>query len=268
MFLTAVIDALEGREVVVLHVPGVFLQADIDELVHVRFTGEMVSMLLQIDSEMYKEYVVMEKGEQVMYMELLKALYSTLCAACLFWQKLSKQLIDVWGFTPNKYDDCVVNKTINGHQMTMVWCVDNLKVSHVDVEEVDKFILQMEEEFGADAPLSVSRGKTHDYLGISLDFCTKGEVQIDMEHYTDMMLQDAPKDMEGVSNTPAATHLFKINSEDPKMLGDKQKKISVHLVMQGLYQASEVGRTSVLQFRSCVASYTTLTRMITKSQPA
>ena len=106
VFLIAVIDALEGREVAVFDVTGAFMQADIDELVHVRFMGEMVSMLLQIDDEMYKDYVVMEKGEQVMHMELLKALYGTLRVAHLFWQKLSKQLIDVWGFTPNKYDDC------------------------------------------------------------------------------------------------------------------------------------------------------------------
>ena len=76
------------------------MQADIDELVHVRFTGEMVKMLLHIDKEMYKEYAVTERGEQVMYMELLKALYGTLRAASLFWQKLSKQLIDEWGFVP------------------------------------------------------------------------------------------------------------------------------------------------------------------------
>ena len=97
------------------------MQAEIDELVHVRFTGEMVNMLLQIDHEMYKDYIIMEKGEWVMYMELLKALYGTLRTARLFWQKLSKQLIDVWGFVPNKYDDCVVNMTIDGHQMTVVW---------------------------------------------------------------------------------------------------------------------------------------------------
>ena len=42
VFLTAVIDALENRDVAVLDVLGVFMQADIDELVHVRFTGEMV----------------------------------------------------------------------------------------------------------------------------------------------------------------------------------------------------------------------------------
>ena len=235
VFLTAVIDALENRDVAVLDVPGAFMQADIDELVHVRFTGEMVKMLLQIDKQMYSEYVMIEKGEQVMYMELLKALYGTLHAARLFWQKLSKQLIDMWGFDPNKYDDCVVNKMINGSQMTVVWHVDDLKVSHVDAKEVGKFILQMEEAFGKETPLSVSRGKTHEYLGMSLDFGNKGEVRINMEHYIDMMLQDAPSEMDGISSTPAAAHLFKTNMEDPKLLDDERKKIFVHLVMQGLY---------------------------------
>ena len=58
VFLTAVIDAMEGRNVVVLDVPGAFMQAEIDELVHVRFTGAMVTLLLEIDHEMYKDYVV------------------------------------------------------------------------------------------------------------------------------------------------------------------------------------------------------------------
>ena len=238
------IDALENRDVAVLDVPGAFMQADIDELVHVRFTGEMVKMLLQIDEQMYSEYVMMEKGEQVMYMELLKALYGTLHAARLFWQKLSKQLIDVWGFIPNKYDDCVVNKMINGNQMTVVWHVDDLKVSHVDAKEVGKFIHVMEEAFGKETPLSVSRGKTHDYLGMSLDFGNKGEVRISMEHYINMMLHDAPKEMDGISSTPAAAHLFKTNPEDPKLLRDEREKIFVHLVMHGLY-LSQQGRPDI-----------------------
>ena len=68
-----------------------------------------------------------------------------------------------------------------------------------------------------------------------MDFRNKGEVRIDMEHYIDMMLHNAPKEMDGVSNTPAAAHLFKTNPENPKLLGEVQKKIFVHLVMQGLY---------------------------------
>ena len=220
------------------------MQADIDELVHVRLTGEMVNMLLEIDEQMYSEYVVTERGKQVMYMELLKALYGTLRAARLFWQRLSKQLIDVWGFVPNKYDDCVVNKVINGSQMTVVWHMDDLKVSHVDPKEVGKFIHQMEEAFGKETPVSVSRGKKHEYLGMSLDFGHKGEVRINVEHYIDMMLHDAPKEMGGISSTPAAAHLFKTNMKDPKLLGDKQKKIFVHLVIQGLY-LSQRGRPDI-----------------------
>ena len=77
VFLTAMIDAMEDQNVAVLDVPGAFMQAEIDELVHVQFTGAMVNMLLQIDHEMYKDYVVMERGEWVMYVELLKALYRT-----------------------------------------------------------------------------------------------------------------------------------------------------------------------------------------------
>ena len=244
VFLTAVIDAMEGRNVVVLDVPGAFMQADIDELVHVKFTGAMVTLLLEIDYDMYKEYVVVEKGERVMYMELLKALYGTLRAARLFWQKLSKQLIDEWGFTPKKYDDCVVNKMINGKQMTVVWHVDDLKVSHVDASEVEKFVQRMEATFGQDTPLTVSRGQVHDYLGMTLDFRTKNEVQINMEHCIDMMLQDAPEEMKGIATTPAASHLFKVNEKDPHYLGTNQKKVFVHLVMQGLY-LSQRGRPDI-----------------------
>ena len=235
VFLTATIDVMEDRSVVVLDVPGTFMQAEIDELVHVCFTGAMVNMLLQINHEMYKDYIMTEKGEQVMYMELLKALYGTLHAAHLFWQKLSKQLVDVWGLVPNKYNDCVVNKMINGHQMTVVWHVDDFKVLHIDTKEVEKFVRQMEETFGEDTPLTVSHGQVHDYLGMTLDFHSKGEVHINMEHYINMMMQDVPKEMEGTSSMPAASHLFKVNLKDPQLLGTEQKRIFIHLVMQGLY---------------------------------
>ena len=63
MFLTTIIDALENRNVTVLDVPGAFMQAEIDELVHVQLTDAIFSMLLQIDYEMYKDYVMIERGE-------------------------------------------------------------------------------------------------------------------------------------------------------------------------------------------------------------
>ena len=148
MFLTAVVDAWENRKVAVLDVPVAFMQVGMDELVHVRFQGEMVDKLLDIDHDLYASYVTVEKGERVMYVELLKALYGTLWAARLFWEKLQAKLVNDWGFTPNWYDSCVVNKKVDGKQLTMAWHVDDLKVSHKKEEVLDEFIGMMKKEFG------------------------------------------------------------------------------------------------------------------------
>ena len=51
-----------------------------------------------------------------MYIELLKAAK----AARLFWEQLTKHLVDDWGFSINQYDQCVANKMVNGHQCTIV----------------------------------------------------------------------------------------------------------------------------------------------------
>ena len=78
VFLTAVMDKWENCKVVIFDVPRAFMKVDMDELAHVHFHGEMVMKLLEIDEEMYHPFMVDEKGEQVMYIELLKALYGTL----------------------------------------------------------------------------------------------------------------------------------------------------------------------------------------------
>jgi hypothetical protein len=88
LFLTMVINALEGRDVAILDVPGAFMQADMDELVHVCFTGKMVDLLMEINQNMYGPCIVKEGKETVMYVELLKALYSTAVQATrLFGRK-------------------------------------------------------------------------------------------------------------------------------------------------------------------------------------
>ena len=235
MFLTEVVDAWENRKVAVLDVPGAFMQVDMDELVHVWFEGEMVDKLLEIDEDLYASYVTEEKGKKVMYVELLKVLYGTLRAARLFWEKLQTKLVNDWGFTPNRYNSCVVNKKVNGKQLTVAWHVDDLKVSHEDENALDEFIDMMEEEFGQETPLTIARGPIHEYLGTTLDFTEKGRVVVKMSNYIKNMLKDAPASMDGHAATPAATHLFKINTDNPKLLCKEQRELFIHLVMQGLY---------------------------------
>ena len=234
IFLMMVIDALENRDVAIVDIPGAFMQVDLDdEEVIIRLTGKMVELLLEIDPEMYEPYLTYERGEPVLYLELLKALYGTIRAAHLFWEKLSKQLIE-WGFMPNPYDPCVMNKIIDGKQLTVTWHVDDLKISHVLSTVVDSFIEDLEREFGKETPLSKSRGKIHDYLGMTLDFSRLGEVMVKMVDYINMVLSHAPDDMDGTTATPVANHLFKVAS-DPELLDGEQRDLFVHLTMQLLY---------------------------------
>ena len=59
-------------------------------------------------------------------------------SALAFYKLLRKKLEDD-GFVVNPYDPCVAIKEVNGSQMTVTWHVDDLKVSHVNEAEVEKF---------------------------------------------------------------------------------------------------------------------------------
>jgi Reverse transcriptase (RNA-dependent DNA polymerase) len=154
-----------------------------NELVHMCIDGNMAQILHDIAQDTYGPYVTRtNKRQPILYVHLEKALYGTLQAALLFWEKLSALLVS-WGFELNPYDTCVANKHINGSICTILWHVDDLKISHVDPAVVDEIIAQLSDEFGCVAPLSVHRGKQHDYLGMQLDFSTPSKIRITMIDY-------------------------------------------------------------------------------------
>jgi hypothetical protein len=234
LLLSCMIDSLEGRDVATCDIPGAFMQADIDEEVHVKFDGELVDLLVQVDQSLAK-YVTMERGKKVLYTRLNKALYGTVQASLLFWKRLSTFLIDVHGFERNPYDWCVVNKTINGKQCTIVWYVDDLKLSHVDASVVDQIVALLNAEFGKNMDLTIRRGKIHDYFGIQFDFSTKGKVAMTMHDYITELIKECPDDlMKGPSTTPAAAHLFSINPACAK-LDDESAILYHHLTAKLLY---------------------------------
>jgi hypothetical protein len=67
----------------------------------------------------------MKRMGRNMYAKLTKAVYGTLLGAILFYEKLSKQLID-WGYKPNCYDRCTFSKMIDGNQVTIQFHADDL----------------------------------------------------------------------------------------------------------------------------------------------
>ena len=216
VFITAVVDAVERRHVIVADIPGAFMHSDMDPNVHMRVEGLMAELLLEVDPDMYTKYLVYEHNKPVIYVEMLKALYGTLRAARLFWIKLSG-VLKSWGYTINPYDSCVANKVINGKQCTVTWHIDDLKISHVDQKVVEAFVADLQAEFGSLGDISVSRGKRHDYLGMFLDYSEDGVLQVDMRPYIKTILDGMPSSFKGRAQTPAANHLYHVNEHATKL---------------------------------------------------
>ena len=123
---------------------------------------------------------------------------------------------------------------INGKQCTIIWYVDDLKISHIDPKVVNNIIKRLEEKFGQESPLVTLQGKTVEYLGMCIDYTVKGKVKISMYDYIDKMLAELPSDMNGVSTTPAALHLFNVDDSAEK-LDEDNAQLFHHLVTKLLY---------------------------------
>ena len=132
VFLVLTIAAKEVRDVMVMDIPGAFLQTELkDECVHVRFTGRMAELLVMIDPKLYRPHIITEKSKPVLYAELKRALYGMLQSALRFWEQVLEDLTKL-GFEVNPYDWCVANRVINGSQQTVGWHVDDFLVTHRD----------------------------------------------------------------------------------------------------------------------------------------
>ena len=69
------------------------------------------------------------------------------------------------GYTDaNPYDECVVNKTVKGAISTVLWHVDDLKLSHVDGDVNEDLLRRLSEWYGKETSLSVTRWDIHEYL--------------------------------------------------------------------------------------------------------
>ena len=60
-------------------------------------------------------------------------------ASLLYYEKFTKSLASE-GFKMNPYDPCVWNKIINGKQCTILFHVDDCKISHVESKVLDDTI--------------------------------------------------------------------------------------------------------------------------------
>ena len=175
-----------------------------------------------------------KNGKQVLYVELQKALYGTLQAALLFWKDLTTFLTKELGFIINPYDSCVMNKMIDGKQCTIIWHVDDLKLSHIKQSVLDDIANKLNLKYGQVLPLVIHHGKVHDYLGMTIDYSEDGKVKFMMCNCIDRVLSGAPPEMDGVAITPSTSNLFTI-CKDAEKLDDVRAEVYHHISAQLLY---------------------------------
>ena len=88
VLLTSTIDAKEGRDVAITDIPNAFVTTRIEkkDIVTVRLRGKLAELMVATAPEIYKKYVSVKlKGELVLYVEALNALYGIMKAALHAW---------------------------------------------------------------------------------------------------------------------------------------------------------------------------------------
>jgi hypothetical protein len=225
-----------------------------DYRVIVRLRGRIVDILCEIASETYLPFVTAnKKGERILIVQCMNALYGTMVASLLYYKKFVRGLKQE-GFRLNPYDACVANKRVDGKVLTILFHVDDCKISHKSSKVVDDAIEWLRAEYevifeDGTGGMKVRRGKVHDYVGMRIDYSTKGEVHLTMPKHLDDLLATFENSRTKVEKgfvevtkvtrsrsqrTPAPTDIFVVNEECEKL--DKEGQEIFHcLVAKMIY---------------------------------
>ena len=126
-----------------LDIPNAFMQIDISDnnskKIIIKIRDSLVDILLEIDKEKHRDFMIYCGKDKLLYVKMLKALWSILTASILYYKKFRKD-IEAIEHEANPYDMHVDNKIISSKQYTLAWHVDDVKTSNVNPEANTRFI--------------------------------------------------------------------------------------------------------------------------------
>ena len=113
------------------------------------------------------------------------------------------------GFIVNPYDMCVANKVIEGMQCTILWHVDDCKVSHPSKTVVCQVIVDLEEQYGK---MTVKHGREQTFIGMDITFLQNGEVKFYMKGHVESAIDDSPEETSTPRTSLASDGVFTVSS--------------------------------------------------------
>jgi histone deacetylase 1/2 len=234
--MVVALAAKEHREVVVVDIAGAYLNAALkNKEIFMKLDPIQSKLLVKLEPK-YKEYV---GTDGTITVQLLKALYGCIESAKLWYEHIAATLVGI-GFVANPLDTCVFNRMSGtGKQCTVAVYVDDLLITCECSEEIDALVKHLKIVYRT---IKVSRGsKVVNYLGMSMDFRTMGEVSITMRGYVEQLLSSL--DVQGTVNTPASLRLFDIR-ESQLLEGCEKERF--HSVVAKLLYLAKRARPDIL----------------------
>jgi len=120
-------------------------------------------------------------------------------------------------------------------QHTVKFHVDDLMEGVEEAQINTNFQKWLNLKYGNHGEVKCTRGKVHDYLGMTLDFTKDGEVAVDMADYVVSMVDESPFSIGSkAAPTPAGEDLFAQDEKSP-LLSEKKKTEFHTLVAKGLF---------------------------------
>jgi ribosomal protein S10 len=125
---------------------------------------------------------------------------------------------------------------VKGKQHTITWHVDGLKSSHVDPEVNDEFYTWLQRTCYGSKELGhvTTRGPTHEYLAMKLDYSTPVVLKVDMTEYISSMLAKFPYKLQGEIHLPWKRKKFKVDKTSKK-LDDKRQETFHSFLMKAMF---------------------------------
>ena len=185
ILLASAHEVKEERDAIMLDVLNTFLQTsmpkvDSKERVIMKLRGALADMLLEIEYDVCSDCVAHQNNKKASHANMLKLLHRMLKAS-LPHHKQFVSCAESIGHAANPCNPCAVNKTINNKKHALAWHVDDVKSAHADPKANDRFAAWAEEKHWNKelSRMTVTRGKQHDYLGMTLNFTKRKTLKAD-----------------------------------------------------------------------------------------
>ena len=182
----------------------------------IRIDSDITALLVEVDSNMLP---FLRKDGSIIA-ELNKVLYGCIESSALWYEELSQTLLSL-GMKKNDTDPCILNLSGKRH-LTVTVYVDDLMILSDNVRTIDWLLTELTTRYDE---LKITRGMTHNYLGMVFDLSEPPFIIINQQGMIEDIISSTKTSVKTATDTnsnirskvppktPAAPYLFDINTD-------------------------------------------------------